>query len=202
MWTAGPIILFSGLTLLCASHPSSAPCADQPPATPTPRAQQSGDGTRLSDYASRTAIDRSCVGSPPGEPLVITSEMVRHLASGGVLTVGDPRIRLSPRPSRPTASMKSSNATRIEEEWREKVLRQKDRVAKIQGDLLLLDARIETINASVAHGRDGEARRQAKIVEARGRRTVLARRLERERTRLGVLIRHAREQGAQPGWFR
>ncbi len=81
-------------------------------------------------------------------------------------------------------------------------MRQKDQLAKIQGDILLLDAQIEAIKASAAHGRDGAARRQAKITAARGRRTVLVRRLERERTRLGALIRHAREQGAQPGWFR
>lgn len=202
MKTTGPTIWYPMLALSLSLNPSTTHAADRPPVTPTPQVQQPGDGTRLSDYASRIAIDRSSLGSPRDEPLVITTELVRQIASDGLLTVGFPRSRLSSPTARPTPSTSGSSPKQIEEEWREKVLRQKDQVAKIQGDILLLDAHIEAIKASAAHGRDGEARRQAKIIAARGRRKILSRRLERERTRLGALIRHAREQGAQPGWFR
>jgi len=201
MRTTGRPLWIPILTLLFSSNPSATLPADKPPATPTPLVPRTSDATRLSGYASRTALDRSTVG-PPGEPLIITSELVRQLATDGLLTVGFPNNRLWSPAARPSPSARTRNPQRIEEEWRAKVLRQKDQVAKIQGDILLLDAQIGAIKASAAHGRDGAGRRQAKVLEARGRRTVLTRQLERERARLGALIRHAREQGAQPGWFR
>lgn len=201
MWTTGRPLWIPILTLLFSSNPSATLPADKPPATPTPLVPGTSDATRLSDFASRTALDRSTV-APPGEPLIITSELVRQLASDGLLTVGFPRNRLWSPAARPSPRARTPNPQRIEEEWRAKVLRQKDQVARIQGDILLLDAQIEAIKASAAHGRDGSARRQAKVLEALGRRAVLTRQLERERARLGALIRHAREQGAQPGWFR
>ena len=138
MKTTGPTIWYPILALSLPFNPSAAHATDRPPATPTPRAQQPGDGTRLSDYASRIAIDRASLGSARDEPPVITTELVRQLASDGLLTVGFPRNRLSPPNTRPTPGTSGSSATRTEEEWREKVLRQKDQLAKIQGDILLL----------------------------------------------------------------
>ncbi len=201
MITTGRPIWIPILALLIPLNPPAAHSPDRPPTTPTPVPQRIGDTTRLSDYAERIALDRSCIGAQ-GESMTITTETVRELAARGPLTVGAPRDRLSPGAAPPGNQPDTTNLERLREEWRAKVLRQRDQVAKIQGDIVLLDAKIEAIRSTATRGRDAAVRQQARLMEARGQRTVLTRRLATERARLGALIRHARQQGAQPGWFR
>ena len=200
MRTTGHIPCALTLAVLSCS-PVLGGVIESPPETPTPIATTQRGEIHLSEYARHTALDRSALGTDSG-PLIITTETVRKFGAQGLLTVGLPHSRSPLTASRPGSPPGTPNPERLREEWRAKVLRQKDQVARVDGDIVLLDAKIESLETTAVHGRDGAARRQARIAEARGRRSVLARQLARERARLGTLIRSAREQGAEPGWFR
>lgn len=199
MWTTGHFSWINKVTIvLCLSSQTAWPAEDPLPAR---RLQQRGPSTemRLSEYADGLELDRSACGLDPGF-VVITTDTVDEVGTHGVLTVGTVRQRPSPR--RPDDPAPRKADTDRQHQWRVKVLQQKDRVTKLAGDIAIQDARIRALETTAVRGRDGAARRQARLAEARERRSVLAHRLATERARLGALIRDARRDGAEPGWFR
>jgi septal ring factor EnvC (AmiA/AmiB activator) len=166
-----------------------------PSPTPVPRGE-----IELSVYADRTNLDPAAVGAEPGL-VVITNDTVESASQSGSLTVGAPQNRPSHSLPR-SGSTIAPEAAKLRKVWRSRVLTQRDQVAKVQREIDRLDGRIDALESMIVSGRSGMARRRAKIDELRGHRNVLVRQFQRERARLGALIRSARLQGAEPGWFR
>jgi hypothetical protein len=182
------------LSWTTSSNPVNPP-DNTPSPTPDPRGE-----IELSVYADRTILDPTAVGVSPGQ-VVITNDTVEEAAGSGQLTVGSPHNRPS-QPSSRSGSIAAPDPSKLRRTWRTKVLTQRDQVAKVQREIDRLDMRIDALESMIVGGRSGMARRRAKIEELRAQRIVLVRQLQRERTRLGALIRSARLQGAEPGWLR
>jgi septal ring factor EnvC (AmiA/AmiB activator) len=134
--------------------------------------------------------------------VIITSDSVESLAKTGKLTVGSLQDRATPSKPRPGEPRSDQDHDRLEHSWRAKVQKQQDQVAKISRAMKRIDLKIDALESHVVGSRTSAARRRAEIKELKGRRAMLAHQLTREKARLGSLIRTARQQGAEPGWFR
>ena len=158
--------------------------ADTPPATPTPTPRL---GT-LAAYASSITLDRG-----PGEDQVlITTDNLRTLGEGGFLTTaamptGDPvKVNLS-----------TEIDPKIRERWRKKVLKQSGVTAKLQAQRRAVEEEIERIERGRLDSRalDRLEKAEAKLADADAE-------IRRAKAQLSRLVREARKEGAQPGWFR
>jgi hypothetical protein len=162
--TGRPILLvsFTLIQLAAGSIEAGQDVGSSPTATPTP-----GIADGLSGYAARTPLDLSRFGLSAGS-IIITSETVDEFSSDGHLTVGFPSdraMRALPQRSTPEAA---TDSQRIEQAWRARVLKQKDRVADVQAELDILEAKITALKSTPTVGRRGAARRQAVLSEMKG----------------------------------
>jgi hypothetical protein len=159
--------------------------AGVPPALPPP-----GPRT-LAELASRTALHRSAVAAGVG-PIVITDANLADLADGAVVTVlattaGDPV----------DAAAVERVDPKLRERWRRAVLAQSAVVARHEARRAAAAAEVDRLD----RGRL-DARTLDRIDKARAKVELAEAEVRRERAALSRLIREARKQGAQPGWFR
>lgn len=181
------------LLAVIALWPAPASTAQETPtATPVPPRREQ----RLADYARRNRLERPAA-EPDGDPLVITNDTVDRLADHGVLTSCTPRARASPAMPRPTPVPASRRA-----HWRRQVEAQRARIARTTDELARIDARIDSLEDAAFDGGSKAYRLWAKVDEAKRQRQVVERRLDREQSELSAIVRAARREGAEPGWFR
>jgi septal ring factor EnvC (AmiA/AmiB activator) len=127
---------------------------------------------------------------------------VDRLGDRGMLTTcapgrqasGESAIGAAPISGRPDAKRRSY--------WRKRVDKQRDRIADVEEELALLDAKIDALEDRAFQSSRNAAKLWAQADEQRERRRVVEDRLKRERSKLSAIIREARQEGAQPGWFR
>jgi hypothetical protein len=178
------------------------PCrADEAHVTPTPTPASSGRDAHLAEYADRHSLDRSILARPGGT-LVITNETVERVGDRGTITTCRPSpaansravARGMPTPSAPDPKRRTY--------WRNKVGAQRERVAQVTRELALLKARIDALEDAAFAGGRNATRLWARVEEAKARRKTVEALLSREKTKLDTIVRQARQEGAQPGWFR
>ncbi len=157
----------------------------------------------LSDYARKTPLARPAA---VGASLVISNDTLDALAERGCLTTASPGgDEVAGHQGGPEARA----GDRVDEEkkrssWRRQHRRQAAQVETARAALRALDDRIEELDRRRFEA--GPSRRGASLAgrldELRSKRRQAVARLERERAELAAIVREARRDGAQPGWFR
>jgi hypothetical protein len=185
------LVLFAAGSFLEAADPT-------PTTSPTPAAVRRE--LHLGEYADRATLERDGT-TPPEGAVVITNETVGRLGEGGHLTICTP----DPRPTA-GSSWSGSTATpvptAVRNRWRRRVEAQNQRIVEAERELARIDARIEALEDAAFDGGSRAYRLWARLDEARARRRIAEVALRRERTKLSSIMRDARKEGAQPGWFR
>jgi len=178
-----PVLL--GSLALCAALGG----ASEPTPTPPP--------SSLARLAGRLELDRSALGGEGA--VVITNDNLADLAAAGRLstTAG---VKASPPPPAATPSPRDQAALR--ERWRTAYRRQRERVFALEEQLVRLDLEVAAAAEADRSRPPGSARRPDRAPVLRQRREALAARVDRERSELRRIVREARADGAQPGWFR
>ena len=158
--------------------------ADTPPAAPTPPPRS---GT-LAAYASSITLDRG-----PGEdPVLITTDNLRALGEGGFLTTASMPAG-EPNKINPSAEVDP----KIRERWRRKVLAQGRTIANLQAQRRAAEEKIERIE----RGRL-DSRALDRLTKAETKLRQVDAEIRQQKQELSRIVREARKEGAQPGWFR
>lgn len=172
------------MSLPCALLvPSAVFSADRP--TPTPR-----PGT-LAAYAQKITLDRSLLGDESGR-VILTNEEVAEIGACAAITLGSV-VTPSDHHSKKSGSGGSAERTR----WRAAHRKQQKVIADLERQLSLLGVEIDHLE---------KQQRTPKILARLDRAEAKRRHLELETSRareeLARIVRDARRQGAEPGWFR
>jgi septal ring factor EnvC (AmiA/AmiB activator) len=155
--------------------------AEPPRPTPTPR-----PGT-LAALAQSTSLTHET-----STPVVITNDNLTELAVGAVVTVMS-STAAEPSPAVPSKSTSSGRR----EQWRRRVLAQHRRIAGLEEKRSAVEAEIDRLE----RGRL-DARTLDRIAKAEAKNATIEDEIRREERVLSQLVREARKEGAQPGWFR
>jgi hypothetical protein len=174
-------------TVVCVAVALSAgPAASTDPTpTPTPRPRT------LSDFARSTVLVRVPSASEGG--IVITGDNLDELGRDASLSVAG-----APGPEPPgRADPVDGVDPKLRQRWRQKVLAQSSRIAALEAKRAAAEAAIDRLE----RGRL-DARALDRIEKAEGRLAMIDADLRRAKRELSRIVREARKQGAQPGWFR
>lgn len=161
-------------------------CGVAPSPTPTPRPRP----TTLAAYARATVLDRT---EQSGDgPIVITSDNLDELGRDALFSVTSEPLAepLEPGPD-------TRVDPKVRARWRSKVLAQSERIARLEARRTSVEAEIDRLE----RGRL-DARTLDRIERAEAKLHLIDADIRREKTVLSRIVREARKQGAQPGWFR
>lgn len=181
--------------------------AEKPTPTPTPRP---GGAKTLTDVARDKKLKGDTTGSSSGS-IVITNENLSDYASKGGLTTAKPSGK------NPTARgvHAGTNVTVIDSEtselnkrkhyWQQNYVQQLERIASIRSQIKDLDLEIPALwNEFYARDdpmyRDGVIK--PRLDRSLRRRDELAALLLKEEPKLAQIKEEARQDGAEPGWWR
>jgi hypothetical protein len=156
--------------------------ADTPPLTPTPK-----PGT-LAAYADSITLDRDS----REEPLIITTDNLLALGEGGLLTTvarpaGEP-FEVNPD---------SEVDPKIRDRWRKKVLSQRGAIAKLEERRHTVEAEIDRLERGKL-----DSKTLDRIEKSEAKLRTVEDEIKNEKAQLSRIVRQARKDGAQPGWFR
>jgi len=166
--------------------PSWPATADEPRPTATPKA-----GT-LAAYASATSLDRSSFAGGEVTPIVITGDNLSELGEGGVFTeVTTPAAELV------RVELPASADAKTRDRWRKKVLAQRAVIERLEDRRTAVESEIRRIE----RGRL-DSRALDRIEKAEARLRTIDAQIRRAMFELSSIVREARKDGAQPGWFR
>lgn len=154
---------------------------DPPQPTPTPR-----PGT-LAALAKSTSLMRE--GSTP---IVITDDNLAELSGGAVVTIMTTAAR---EPTEPTTVDQIDPKRRGQ--WRKKVLAQGERITTLQKKRASVEHTINRIES----GRFNSGALD-RIAKAKAELREIDDTIRHEKRELSKIVREARKEGAQPGWFR
>jgi septal ring factor EnvC (AmiA/AmiB activator) len=146
-------------------------------------------------------IDRTAIEQSDGS-MVITNDTVERLGELGVLTSGSYEVGSAEPSANRRGATDSKTEAKRRTRWRRKVDEQRAQIAKVETELARVDAKIDSLEDAAFAGGRGAARIWARVEEAKRIRTIVESQLERERAKLAAIVREARKNGAQPGWFR
>ncbi len=155
--------------------------ADPPQPTPTPR-----PGT-LAALAKSTSLTRDGT-----TPIVITDDNLAELSNGAVVTI---MTTAACEPAEPTTVDRIDPKRRGQ--WRKKVLAQGKRIATLQKKRASVE---HTINRIESGRLDSGA--LDRIAKAKAELREIDDAIRHEKRELSKIVREARKEGAQPGWFR
>ena len=198
---AGPIPYNLGVAMILLASAVRVATAAEPENTPTPSAREAFGERRLGELESRVRLDRSIVEEIDGV-VVIDNESVRSVGERGSLTYGRLAARALGASSGRKRVAKPEDEPKRRAVWRKAVDEAREAIAVTEHELSLLDARIESLEDAAFDAGPGAVRLWAKYEEARKRRRIIEQGLKREQAELDAIIRRAREDGAEPGWFR
>jgi hypothetical protein len=187
--------------LLVSILPPDLGRADEANATPTPTPASSSRDAHLAEYADRHGLDRSVLARPDGS-LVITNETVEMIGDRGTITTCRPSQAAGSRAVTRGIRTPSAPDPKRRTYWRNKVSAQRERVAQVTRELEFLKAKIDALEDAAFAGGRNATRLWARVEEAKARRKTIETLLSRERAKLDTIVRQARQEGAQPGWFR
>jgi hypothetical protein len=165
---------------------TSAPSAAEPPGTrPTPK-----PGSLAAIAASRS-LNRTPELEDTGV-IVITDDNLDQLGSGAALTVMTSTIA---DPSALATDHRADPKTR--EKWRKKVLAQSGVIARLEARRGEADAELDRLERGKL-----DSRTLDRIAKAEIKLRAIDAEIRTAAAELSTIIRHARKDGAQPGWFR
>jgi exonuclease VII small subunit len=157
-------------------------CSDEPSPRPTPR-----PGTLAALAAERT-LTRT--GDSPS--IVITDENLASLGAGAAFT----RVE-SPVAEFIEVAAPEGVDPKTRDHWRNKVLAQSEAIARLETKKSAIEDQIDRLE----RGRL-DARALDRIEKAEAKLRAAEAEIERAKQKLSRIVREARKDGAQPGWFR
>jgi len=161
------------------------PATEPPGPRPTPK-----PGT-LAAIASSRSLNRAPELDQKGV-IVITDENLEHLGKGAALTLMTSTIA---DPSATEADHRADPKTR--EKWRKKVLAQSSVISRIEARRADGEAELNRLERGKLDGRTLD-----RIAKAESKLRAIDAEIRAEKAQLSTIIRQARKEGAQPGWFR
>lgn len=165
-------------TLIILTAPALA-ATEQARPTPTPRPGS------LAAYASSHRLSTD-------QPTTITNQSLEQGADGSSLTTGAPSgDEAEPIPT-PTPVDPRARAR-----WQKAYSRQREVIAGLMSERVALEAELDAVRSAQLSARTLIREQE---IERKLRR--IGERLDRERSALDRIVREARHDGAQPGWFR
>jgi len=164
---------------------SVAQAADSPPPKPTPKPGS------LAALASTRSLNRLPDADGTGV-IMITDDNLVLLGQGAALTVMTSTIA-----DPPDVEIDVQVDPKTHEKWRRKVLAQSSVIANLEARRDDAEAEINRMERGRLDGRtlDRIAKTETKL------QTIDAE-IKREKAKLSRIVREARKEGAQPGWFR
>ncbi len=157
---------------------------DPPPPSPTPK-----PGT-LAAIATARSLNRA-PGVDESTPIVITNDNLERLGDGAALTVLTSTI----------AEAGEIETTKIDpktrEKWRRKVLAQSASITKLEAQGKQIETEIDRLGRGRLDGRALD-----RIAKAESKLRSIDEEIKRAKAQLSRIVREARKEGAQPGWFR
>ena len=208
-----PQILAAGCVLILGS---ALGLADQPTPTPDPTPKVEDNQKALSEVAKAKPLK----GAEDGKSIVITNENLADYASKGSLTTATGKGETEKSGRRPLTNSgspgtgagmveaPSSAAAHTDERrryWVGQYERQLQLIASIKNQIEVLDRQIPGLWRDFYAWDDPSYRDgviKPKLDEALKRREGLEADLSREEPRLQEIKSNARQDGAEPGWFR
>jgi len=176
------------ITLGCAFGmvcSATSPAAEPPRPTPTPK-----PGT-LAALAGSRSLQRA-PGVDGAGVIVITDENLSSLGKGAALTVMTSTIA-------ETVDLENTDQAdpKTREKWRKKVLAQSSVIAKLEAKRIDSESEIDRLEWGKLDGRALD-----RIAKAEAKLKTIDSEIKRAKARLSSIVREARKEGAQPGWFR
>jgi len=161
------------------------PATEQPAPTPTPK-----PGT-LAAFAQSRSLNRA-PGPGRDNTIVITDENLDRLGQDAVVTVmtstiADPAV----------IEIDQTADPKTREKWRKKVLAQGNVIAKLEARRVDAEAELNRLERGKIDGRTLD-----RIAKAETKIQAIDAEIRSEKAQLSTIIRAARKEGAQPGWFR
>jgi len=161
------------------------PATEPPAPIPTPK-----PGT-LAAFAQSRSLNRVS-GPDANGNIVITDENLDQLGHDAPLTVmtstiADPSVVVIDQAVDP----------RAREKWRRKVLTQSNVIAKLEARRAATEAELNRLERGKLDGRALD-----RIAKAEIKLRAIDAEIRREKAMLSSIVRDARREGAQPGWFR
>lgn len=151
----------------------------------------------LASFAARTHLDKETLKThQKGEKIVIDQNILSHLASRGrIAGVAKPKAE-----SAPIASPKPG----LRQAWRSQYSKAAAKILKVDEKVRSVREKIKALEARIAASRSAQTRFRlgTEIEVQQSRVESLLRERERLRNGLNHVVRLARKDGAQPGWFR
>ena len=182
------------LTTLAVLCLGLALAAEEPAATPTPVPTPTPRPRTLEDAAAGITLDRS--GSDDGGEIVISNHNLDKMADGGLVTGCE--LRGGTRaPGRGAVRSDDGDEAERKLRWQQRYRKQEEAIRKLREKQAVLEAEIRVLERASGRRRD-----PLRLERARARLEQLGDRIALEERRLAELVRAARRDGAQPGWFR
>jgi hypothetical protein len=170
---------------LCLYWASIAPAADEPTTTPTPR-----PGT-LAALASATPLKRG-PESDPSATILITNDTLAELGDDAALTVLTSTVAEAV-----ILDIEDRVDPKIRVKWRSEVLAQSKIIARAEAKKDAVRTEIDLLE----RGRL-DSRTLDRIAKAETKLRAADDEIKRAKAELSKIVREARKEGAQPGWFR
>ena len=197
-WTALMAVLVAFVTVALA--------ADEPSPTPTPRP---AGGQSLADVAKDKKLKGDTTATS-GESIVITNENLSDYASKGGLTTANPGTRPATRGVYPGTNVtivdsETSETNKRKFFWQQRYMQQLERIAAIKRQIEQLDLEIPALWNDF-YSRDDPMYRDGvikpRLDRSLERREQLGKQLQEEEPKLAQIKEEARQDGAEPGWWR
>jgi hypothetical protein len=177
--------LTSSLAFMIAFGVTSTGAAVEPAPTPTPKAGS------LAALAAGRQLQRGTAAHNES-PIVITDHNLGRFADDAVVTLMT-STAADAAPVEPVAAVDP----KLRQRWRTLVLRQRVVIAKLESKRRAVETEIDRLG----RGRL-DSKTLDRIEKAEAKLELVDAELARENTELSRMVRDARKQGAQPGWFR
>lgn len=176
------------ISLVCVfglSWTSVLSAAETPGPRPTPK-----PGT-LAAVASSRSLIRAPELDVTGV-IVITDDNLNQLGRGAALTLMTSTIA-------DTSVVAADNSAdpKTREKWRKKVLAQSSVIARVEARRVDAEAELNHLERGKLDGRTLD-----RIAKVEKKLQTIDAEIKDEKARLSTIIRQARKEGAQPGWFR
>jgi len=174
-----------GIVFVVTTMAASAAVASTPSPTPTPRTRT------LAEYAGRISLKTSGVADASGQ-IVISTETLSAIADGGTITIGGISVTGKARLPTPLAASPSERAR-----WRAAHNKQTRVIVGLERRRALLEIEIHHIGDQSL-----TIKTMARLQRAEAKLRQLEDEISAERAELARIVRDARRDGAEPGWFR